>query len=353
MPAMDPALDAALTEALLLARRGDAAATESYIQGVRSKFRPQDSFDAMARLMIAEAVAHLYAGRSSEARDRLKRSVALSSAISHSGNIALARAWLAYLDYDALQIQPFADHAFSVVRAGEVAPLHARARVASLLGTAYQLCESTAAAKQWFECARHSALDDQDQLMISTVIFNMSATRFSVARVRLVCESVVDAIDSRDLMFLCSSESYDAMVGFSVLGHFHSMLQGLAMSTKGDYEAALGFFHRYVGAALSTMDRRADAVVFAEAAWCHSLLAQKDEALISAQSAAERISSATDLDDLAVAHRRLADVFAACGDAAAAAFHAEASKTALAGFREHQRVTREMLDAYGVSPPAL
>ncbi len=353
MARMDPELDKALTEALLLARRGDAGATDSFIRKVRAGFHPRDSFDAMARLMVAEGIAHLYAGRTTEARDRLARSLALSTASRHLANMALARAWLAYLDYDALRIKSFAELAFAVIKAGEEAPWHARARVASLLGTAYQLCECPPTARRWFDYARHSAISDHDQLMLSTVIFNMSATRFSVARLNLICESVADAVEPTDIMFLCSSEAYDAMVGLSVLGYFHPMLQGLATSTKGDFKAALKHFESYGVAAESTLDRRADAVAYAEAAWCHVKLQHTDVALVRAREAAERISLTTDLDDLAVAHRRLADVFAACGDAAAAASHAEASKKALAGFREYQRATRETLDAHGVAPPVL
>lgn len=350
MAQMDPALDAALTEAMVLARRGDGAATERCTLHLRRQFDVTSSVDAMVRLMLAEGIGYAYDGVTVKARDRVWRALHLSEAGADSTLRSIAQAWMSFLDYEANDYGGCAANAFGVLKPSANAPPHAQARASSVIGCAYQICGDSLKAKAWFDVARQRATSDGDALMTSSTIFNMAATRFSNVRLGHVCDPNRSQLDSTDMLFLSSSETYDWLKGYSVRGYLHVLMRAFANSAKGEYERAICDLDSYLRDS-SKRDGRSDLLALVEISWCHMKLSRLDPALTAAREAAQRIQESIDLDDLAVAHRRLADVFAALGDAAAATHHGDASRAALGAFRQHQQATLELLDAYGVEPP--
>ena len=103
------------------------------------------------------------------------------------------------------------------------------------------------------------------------------------------------------------------------------MLRAQVLTAQGQWAAALALFEGHFDAALADGLTRQAPGLLADRAWCewHSGQAQKAQAL--AVAAEQALLQPCDTDDRATATARLAQVFDALGDQAAAARHREAS----------------------------
>ena len=344
MSRIDPELDAALTQAMRFAERGERDLAAQRIRQIRETFNVSETTELMVRVMLAEGVMHANDGDALLARDRVWRALELSRARGLRSLAADGHAWMAFLEYDDYNVEEFARHAVSAVRLGDNASDYAIARAASVLGTAYQLCDAKHDAMSWFAKAREAAIRAGDSAITSAIIFNMAATRFSVSRVAHICDDDHTAVESTDLLFLTSAVNYDHMSRLSVRGYFHCMLKGFADSIRSDFVNAIGSLEEYLRDP-TRKDGRADSLVLAERAWCLLKCGRPEEAASSANDALKMLHPRTDLDDLSILYRRLSDFYGETGRVDLQRKYRERSSQSLAAFRAHQIKVRLILDS--------
>ncbi len=349
MSSIEPALEIALNQAMALARQGKRSITEDFIQDLRQRFDLSRLPQAAIRIMLAEGVMLAYAGEPQLARDRLRRTLALCQLEHRPGLTSLAHAWFAFVELGAGRTTDCVQHAFDALKLGKGNSDPACARAASLLGAVYAQCGDSVQAREWFELARRLASRDHDEIMTSTVIFNMAACRFANARVRMVCEGAADALDSTDVMFLRSSEHYDRGAGLAVQSYLHAMLQGFAHSALSEHAQALTCFERFDGES-TPAEWKSDALVPAERAWCRLQCGDREGALADARNAQSCLDPMADQGEAAIAHRRLSAVFEALGQRPEAQQHERQCQQALDRFRQTQAQTKILLDSYAVDP---
>lgn len=344
MSRIDPELDAALTQAMRLAERGERRLAALQISQIREGYDVTTSTEVMVRVMLAEGIMYANDGDTVKSRDRVWRALELSRARGLQSLAATGHAWMAFLDYDDYNVEEFARHAASAVRLGDNASDYAIARAGSVLGTAYQLCGAKNEAGIWFTKAREAAIRAGDSAMTSAIIFNMAATRFSVARVAHICDDDQKAIESTDLLFLTSVVNYDHISRLSVHGYFHSMLRGFADVIKSEYISAIKSLDQYLQDP-ARKDSRADSLVLAERAWCLLKCGHLEEATGSAGDALKRIHPKTDLDDLAILYRRLSDFYGGIGSVELCRKYRQESDLSLSAFRDYQIKVRSVLES--------
>lgn len=348
MSSTDPGLDAALDEALRLARLGDSAATKAHIEQVRQRHDVHGCPQAALRLMLAEGVMLAYGGDLAGARDRMRRALVLCVPGTASRHEAMAHAWMAFLDYGDARYGDVVHHAFEAIRLGQGTSRPACARAASLIGMLHTVCGDGETAARWFAQARRLAAADGDGAMTSAIIFNMAASRFAAARVRQVGEGQAGAIDQADLLFLQSSRNYDDGRRLAVQGFLHRMLQGFALAATGEHRRALESL------ALFDTDEvpppwRGDAVIVAEQAWCRLQCGELAQARAGAERAEAALDGVTETGERVIVHERLREVAQALDDSERAARHAALRDEALAAHRVFQDGLRQQL----ATPPAM
>lgn len=342
VPPVPISLDEALALALRLARAGEAQATRECLAAIRARHDIATQPRAAVGTMLAEGIMASYADEPVVALDRLRRALALAQAGRDDALLALGHAWLALCHVNACQTELAIDHAAAAVRIGPAASGPASARAGNVLGAVHQLCGADESARAWFEFAREHARRDDDALMVSAALFNMSACRLSDCRFTMICDGAAGDAGRLQLLFLKSSENYDRARGLDQQSHLHERTQGMALALAGEHAAALALLARHV-CARTPQEEHADAFVLAERAWCRLQLGDRPGAGRDAAAAAGCLSRLNEDDDIAISHRRLSEVHAALGDGAAAARHRAVSDAAADRFRRRRAAVRDYL----------
>jgi len=349
---IEPGLDAALDDALQLARLGDAAATRQRIESIRREFNVHRAPQATLQLMLAEGIMLAYDGDLDGARDRMRRALALCALATEPRHAALAHAWTAFLDYSDGHHDQVAEHAIEAMRLGQGVSRPACARAASLIGMLHNACGACERASAWFGLARRLASADQDGAMTSAIIFNMAASRFAAARVRQVGEGEPAVVDGADLLFLQSSRNYDDGRRLDVQGYLHRMLQGFALAATGEHSQALDCLSLFGTEAVPAVWRD-DALIAAERAWCALKAGDETAARVLADHAERHVEALTEAGERLIACQRLQALAAALGDRARAERHATLAAQALLQHRDFQARMRQRLEGLDADPEAL
>lgn len=347
-----PGLDAALDDALQLARLGDAAATRQRIESIRRDFDVHRAPQATLQLMLAEGIMLAYDGDMDGARDRMRRALALCALATEPRHAALAHAWTAFLDYSLGELDRVAEHAVEAMRLGQGVSRPACARAASLIGMLHNASGAGERASAWFGLARRLASADQDGAMTSAIIFNMAASRFAAARVRQVGEGEDAGVDGADLLFLQSSRNYDDGRRLDVQGYLHRMLQGFALAATGEHRQALDCLSLFGTEAVPAVWRD-DALIAAERAWCALKSGDAAAARALGEQAERHVEALTEAGERLIAHQRLRDVASELGDVARAERHATLAAQALQQHRDFQLGMRQRLARLAADPEAL
>lgn len=109
-----------------------------------------------------------------------------------------------------------------------------------------------------------------------------------------------------------STEGFDEIKGDTSWLELKPILRAQIVSLKGDPAGALRMYERHLTPGAPV---RLQANLLADKAWCHIELHQFGEAVICAELALASWTEEAQIDDQAATHSRLAQVFAALGDA--------------------------------------
>ena len=334
----------------LLARQGQLEAARAVIDELSAQLAWQPNTPLRAWLALAEGLHAYYSTLGPSAQTGIEQAHALTQGFGALKRLhALAAAWLANMAFandDMPRMATLLREAFDTAL-----PEHhgARARAALVAGYAYHFAADSTRAQPWYEASRRHAIAEGDETHLSALMHNQAWMRASQARLALLFDS--DGADaahgaavSHALMGAESIGHYDAGIGTASLGALVPMLRAQVLTAQGRWADALALFESHFDAALADGLTRQAPCLLADRAWCewHSGQARKAQALAAA--AEQALTQPCDTDDRAMASARLAQVYAALGDAAAAKRHREASITHYAAHREQQQRIAALLD---------
>jgi hypothetical protein len=146
------------------------------------------------------------------------------------------------------------------------------------------------------------------------------------------------------LMGAESTEHFDAGLRTASLQSLVPILRAQIMVVLDQCDEALALYAEVLPSALQEGLARMEGFFAADVAWCHWRLGRNDEALAEARRAEELLGEAIDVDDRACAHGRLAQVFAALGDADTAKRHRACAEADLAAHRVQQGLLLEAME---------
>jgi len=334
----------------LLARQGQLETAKAAIDELQAQLAWHPNKPLRAWLALAEGLHGYYSALGRGAQASIEQAYGLAREGGGAKRLqALAAAWLANMAFandDMPRMATLLREALDVAL-----PEHhgARARAALVAGYALHFAADSAHAQPWYEASRRHAIAEGDETHLSALMHNQAWMRASQARLALLSDA--DSADAAHaaavahaLMGAESIGHYDAGVGTASLGSLVPMLRAQVLTAQGRWPAALELFENYFDAALGDGLARLAPCLLADRAWCewHSGHARKAQALAAA--AEQALAQPCDTDDRAMATARLAQVYAALGDAPAAARHQGAAQAHIAAHREQQQRIRALLD---------
>lgn len=323
------------------ARQGYFDDARSEIRDVQAMFYAQPHPAVSASLAMAEGLLAFHEGKDSGARDKFKRAEAVSAATGLPQLQAHAFAWLAHVDYVALDFPALVVHARKALELSEVDHHAARARVCLVIANALHFSARLDLAQPWYTSAREHANADGDDATLSALNTDMASQLCDHAlRVSLFGGAVNDAARLA-LASANSAQSFEQWVGTASLTAWVPMLRAVALSVVGEPQQALALYKTHLHEAEQQGLARLTSTYLADMAWCEWRVGDNHAARRCASAALTSLALTTYTDDLAVAHARLAQVFRALGDEGVAATHEAQSRSLWAAHQavQHQVVT--------------
>jgi hypothetical protein len=320
--------------AIYLARQGSHDAVVAEVQAIRDAFGTRPQAEVTAWVSLAEAVNSFYSHPGPQALDRLKRAQALARAIGHVELQALCAAWLAHLEFNANRMEPMVQHAAEALRLAGPDHHAALARASLVVADAYHFAGRFDLAKDWYAAVRQHALAEGDDAMISAMLHNVAALR--VNRVHLADAFGEDCAAElqRAQMETESAESYDFGIGTLSLRSFVPLLRAQLLAVQRRFGEAL----LIIDAASQEPDYlpRRQAQFRAERAWCQANLGDLLQAQDDIEQVRRWLTIASDADDLAATHARVASTLKELGHSESATRHEECAREALERHRTDQ-----------------
>ncbi|MDH3209991.1 MAG: hypothetical protein OEL91_06405, partial [Burkholderiaceae bacterium] len=321
--ASDPLEDACLRaeRASLLARQGHLDLARAELAALHARFDQNPSVVVSAWVSVAEGLVMYFSNLGGLARDKMLRALALSTAAQVCELEALGAAWLAQMDFAHMDLDRMTRNV--VLALQRAAPDHhsARSRACLVAAQAYHWAERLDLSLPWYARARQHATSEGDEAMLSALMHNMAWMRAAAARRLSVCgvldqESVRQAQAGAD-----SVNHFDCLVGTASLSSLVPILRGQVLVLCGRYKEALLVFDEYIPMSVTDGLSRMMCSIFADVAWCRIKTGDTAGARKSALVALESINAETQIDDRAMTHSRLAQVYATLGDSDTADDH--------------------------------
>ena len=328
----------------VLARYGYTDEARRELSWLRTEFERRPDPEIFARLYLAEAWLAYYSDLSPKARDKVHRAYALSKAAGLVELQALSAAWLAHLDYVCLDTQALASHLREALDLSHPDHHAALGRACLVMAEAYHLARRTDLAQPWYAEARRHALAQEDVLTLRALNHNMAWHRSLHAIQASVRGGHAEAEARHALTLAQATHQLDAWRGVRALPASIQVASALAHSVLGHFEQALALYETHAPKADAQGLRALRPLILADMAWCCHHTGQQALLLHYLQAAVDALPWAQQADNLAIAHGRLAQLFALRGDSALAVFHHEQAQQN--GCR-HTKILDHMLEVLG------
>ena len=326
-----------------LARLGQYDAARDEIASLHAGFDRQPNAAISAWLCLAEGCLTYYTSLSSAARDRFQRAHALSAAAQLTRIQALSAAWLAHMDYAALDVEAMAQHVRQALLLAEPSQLSAVARVCLVVGVAYHFAERLDLAQAWYTRARACASIEGDEATLSALVCNIAWHHGNHAIQAAVFGGDATAHARHALIGADSTDNIGEWIGITSLNALVPMLRAIVLSVQGEHLRSLELYEvHWADAKRQGMGRMA-ANFLADMAWCRWATGDRARSLEDAGLAATTIDPSMHTDDQAVAHGRVAQVYRAAGDVASALQHEGQARDC---WRRHQQLQARIVDLF-------
>ena len=329
------------------ARLGLSAQAKAELDALRQAYAPRPNAKVSAWLNLLEGLIGHFGDMSPQARGRILRSHALSSAADIPDVRALSAAWLAHMDYLHLSVPSMAHHAAEALRISTGQQHSVRSRVGLVLAQAYHFSGHLGLALPWYSRARDHAVAEGDDATLSALMHNMAWLRAQRLRAS-DCGLATEPTRSEEHALLAADSvaNFDSLIGSKSLPALVPVLRAQILTVRREYGDALAIFESEMASALREGMGRLHADLLADQAWCRVQLGQRSAALDDAKRAELSIDPDGQFDDRALAYGRLAQTFAALEQPHNAKRNSELAMEAWAAHVSIQKQITDELDRF-------
>ena len=336
--------------ACYLVRQGHFEPATTELDGVRSKYDARPSPSISAWLSLADGLMSHFSEVGGAARDKMRRAHALSAAGRLMPLHALSSAWLSHMDYNRHDFESMLRHMSQALQLAHTDHHAARSRANLVAAKALHFAGRLDLAQPWYARARAHANAEGDDATISAIMFNMASLRTTNLRQATLSAAGGSAAESEHaLMGTDSSIHFDQMVGAASLASLLPNLRAQVLALQGEPAQALALYEVHLPAARGISRMRS--CMLSDQAWCRMQVGQAEAAGADALEAEAALGDDTQVDDTAATHSRLAQVFAALGDAPTAQGHQILAAQAWQDFRALQARIVVMMGRVGPNGP--
>ena len=296
------------------ARHGEFANVANLVAELRQRAANRTSARLVAWLNMAEGFREYYSSLTTSARDKFARAQAVTEFAGAKTLTALSSAWLAHLDYMALNPEALVKNVRRAFDNSSDDDHHVRSRASLVMAEALHFARRFELARPWYDRARVHANLDGDQPTLSAYMFNMTWLRMGDARQSELCGEPVSErlglirIDGE------SAQTYEMLIGSVTFRELDPMLIAEVSSLDGKPAEALDLYERHLGDLRLKGADRWKCVFAADQAWCLARLGRLEEARVSAALAEELVSGDVQVDDRAATYSWLQRTYEALGD---------------------------------------
>lgn len=298
---------------VVLARLGELDQARREVAALRTL--PQTAANGVlnAWLWLAEGLIDLHESYSDRARDRVHRALALARSVRAPRIQALAAAWLAHLDFRAQDDAAAVEHARLALQLAASDHHSARSRACIVIAGLYQFAGREDLAMPWYNQVRVHATQEGDGASLTSIAYNLAALRIVWVRLAASVGEPDSQAARRARLGTESSMFLDQSLRNRALNHFSPIQQAQILVEHGEFAAALELYDRHLDDAMAQGLRSSQCLFEADRAWCLLELGRGNEALEAARLAESAFIGATELEEQAVAHRVLAQVYPRLG----------------------------------------
>jgi tetratricopeptide (TPR) repeat protein len=297
-----------------LARLGQFDEVRAELAALHERYDPRPNVEISAWLNLVEGLVIYFSAVGSPTNDKVKRSLALSSAANIGPLEATSSAWLAQFDYARADMYSMAGNLRKSLKAATPNHHSARSRACLVLAQALHLAGRSELALLWYRKARDHAVAEGDDATISALMHNMGWLRMMALRQSVLSEKPIVSGGDHALMNADSTTQFDILTGDISWDALKPILRAQILSLQGEFSGALVLYDRHLIKTEYEGTARLQGNLLADKAWCLAMSDQFELAHVCALSAVARISPAMHSDDRAAAHSRLAQVFALLTD---------------------------------------
>jgi hypothetical protein len=213
------------------------------------------------------------------------------------------------MDFSSLDFEPMLRHLPLALRTAGAHQYSALSRASLVAAEAYHWSERLDLARPWYTRAHQHATAEGDESTVSALMHNMTWLRTAQAR-RASVTGIFDEVQARQTqMGAESTDRFDGLIGMAALATLVPLLRAQVLVLREQYVDALAIFETTIENSMKDGLARMACVLFADAAWCRlktgDILGAKQDAKVALAS----ISADTHIDDRAMTHSRLAQIY--------------------------------------------
>ena len=330
------------------ARQGHCDEARAELSALHAQFERQPHPAVSAWLCLAEGWVALQGSVAALAHDRFKRAHALSVAAGLTRLQALSAAWLAHLNHAHRHIDAMARHTIEALRLAGPTDHGARSRACLVVAQAYEFAERSDLAQPWYGRARERAQLDGDDQTLGALVHDLAWYSAKHTLQSAIFGSDAREAARRALARVEAAENFDAWAGGGAPHPRLPTLRALIASVQGDFAQALAHHERQRDAAERRGLEPTAADVLADRAWCRWHAGDTDGAALEADTVLAQLDAVMHDDVRAVAHGRLAQLFAVLKRFEAGAAQRRIAEAAWARHRSEQQHVVEALERAGL-----
>ena len=313
--------------AAYLARVGRFEEARAEVGALRERNQRSPQIDVSIWMIFTEGLISFFDNVGESTTDYVQRAYALSVAGGRSRLRALCAAWLAQWDYSKTDMCGLARHVREALMIADPDDHAVRSRTCLVTAQALHLAGRLDLATPWYGKSRFHASVDGDDVTISALMHNMAWLRMmTIRQTVLLTGRHDDRATAHALTTAESNEGFDQLKGDSSWIDLKPILRAQLVSLHGDPGQAVALYEQHLASAGTPA--RLQANLLADKAWCHTELGQRSDAIECAALALQGLGGETHIDDRAATHSRLAQVFAALGNAIERDHHFELARVA-------------------------
>jgi len=339
--------------AILWLRHGRNAEARAELSRLHAIAIANPHIELSAWLHLAEGLVAYFGAFGGDGRDRVRRASVMASAARIQALQVVAEAWLAQMDFVGRDITGLIFHAQATLALLGPADHSAAYRVATAMASAWSLAAGQPEAAPWFAWAHRNVIAEGDDAGLSALVYNQMQMR--ALRIRHGALAGAPGEAPGVMLGVDSIGNLDVAVGGSARADLTPLLRAQLLTARGDHAAAAALLETHLPEALSSGLARVGYSLLADLAWCWANTGELQRARALADQAAVEVlaedSANCDLDECAVLHARLAQVYAKLGEDALAAREAEAAKVSWAQDEAQRGHWAERLTAAGLRTP--